>query len=438
MTGKRYALVNGHVLDGSADVEPRDGLAVVVTDGRFEVVAPEGELDLTGCERVDLGGGYLMPGLVNMHVHLASAGKAPKPDAKPVDYKGLMDKLGKYRLVKHMFYKMAQSYATTELMSGVTTLRAVGGLFDIDGRVRDAVNAGKVAGPRIIAANTGVSVPGGHFAGSLATEATSPEEAARDVRRAVESGADIVKLMITGGVMDATAEGEPGALRMAPELVKAACDEAHRLGRVVAAHVESTEGVRVALENGVDTIEHGAKPTPEILQLFHERGAALICTLSPAIPYALFPLEVSHCGELGRRNGRIVFEGVKDCARACLAEGIPVGLGTDTGCPFITHYNMWREIRYFAHYCEVSNAFALHTATLGNARIAGIADEVGSIEPGKRADFIVSARNPLDDLENLRHLMMVTHDGAIVRDPTYKPLPGVDEALDACDREILG
>ena len=225
MAASRYALVNGYVLDGSADMKPREGLVVVVSDGKFEAVAPERELDLSGCVRIDLAGGYIMPGLVNMHVHLASAGKAPKPNAKPVDYKGLMEKLGKYRPVKHLFYKMAKKYAATELKSGVTTLRAVGGLFDIDGRVRDAVEAGKVAGPRIIAANTGVSVPGGHFAGSLATEATTPEEAAADVRRAVESGADIIKLMITGGVMDATAEGEPGALRMPPELVKAACDD---------------------------------------------------------------------------------------------------------------------------------------------------------------------------------------------------------------------
>ncbi len=436
----RYALVGGHVLDGTAEMQAQSGLAVIVSDGKFEAVVPDGSPALEGCKLIDLHGAYLAPGLINMHVHLAAAGRAPKPkaDNKPVDYKGLMDKLGKHALVRRVCYLMARDFAKTELMSGVTTLRAVGGLFDIDGRVRDAINAGRTQGPRIIAANTGISVPGGHFAGSLATEAHSPEEAAEHVRRAIDSGADIVKLMITGGVMDASEEGEPGALRMPPELVKAACDEAHRQGRIVAAHVESTEGVRVALENGVDTIEHGAKPTPEVLRLFHERNAALICTLSPALPYALFPLEVSNCGEVGKRNGQIVFQGIQDCANACLAEGIPVGLGTDTGCPFITHYSMWREVRYFAHYCHVSNAFALHTATLGNARIAGIAHETGSIEAGKRADFLVCEANPLEDLSALRHLKMVAHDGAIANDPRPRIVPGVDEPLDKAEKEIFG
>ena len=435
-----YALVGGHLLDGTEGMQPRDGLAVVVRKGRFEAIVDDSSEVLDTCELVDLKGAYLAPGLINMHVHLAAAGRAPKAKQanKPVDYKGLMDKLGKHALVRRICFLMARDFAKTELMSGVTTLRAVGGLFDIDGRVRDAIDAGRIQGPRIIAANTGVSVPGGHFAGSLATEARTPEEAVQQVRQELESGADIVKLMITGGVMDATEEGEPGALRMAPELVKAACDEAHRQGRVVAAHVESTEGVMVALQNGVDTIEHGATPTPEMLELFAEHKAALICTLSPALPYALFPLEVSNCGEVGQRNGRIVFQGIQDCANACLAAGIPVGLGTDTGCPFITHYSMWREVRYFAHYCHVSNAFALHTATLGNARIAGIDHETGSIEQGKRADFLVCERNPLEDLSALRHLKMVAHDGNLVTNPRVRLVPGVDETIDRAEREIFG
>ncbi len=435
---QRYTLVNGYVLDGTEQMEPTGGLAVVVSDGRFEAILPDSDPALAGIERIDLGGAYLAPGLINMHVHLAAAGKPPREDTgkKPVDYKGLMDKLGKWRLVRRLFYRMAQSYAKSELLGGVTTMRAVGGLWDLDGRVRDDIEAGRLQGPRILAANTAVSVPGGHFAGSLATEARTPEEAAEHVRQIAATNPDLIKIMITGGVMDATAEGEPGALRMPPEMVRAACDEAHKLGFIVAAHVESTEGVRVALEGGVDTVEHGGAPTPEVMELFRKTGSALISTFSPVVPYTFFPLEVAKCGELGRKNGRIVFEGMRDMANACLEQGIPVGLGTDTGCPFITHYNMWREVRYFAHFCGVSNAFALHTATLGNARIAGLENECGSIKAGKRADFIVCEANPLEDLSALRHLKMVAHDGRVIRDPRPRPIPGVDDPLDAAEKEL--
>ena len=120
--------------------------------------------------------------------------------------------------------------------------------------------------------------------------------------------------MITGGVLDAKAKGEPGELKMSPEIVKACCDVAHKNGLTVAAHVESPEGVRVALENGVDTIEHGAKPDDEIIKLFKDRKAAHICTISPALPFALFDREISGASEMAQYNGNIVFEGVIDCA----------------------------------------------------------------------------------------------------------------------------
>ena len=191
----------------------------------------------------------------------------------------------------------------------------------------------------------------------------------------------------------------PGAPGFAPEVLPAfhaPCAgggaiplEAQRLGLKVAAHAESPEGVKVALENGVDTVEHGAKPDAEMLRLFKERGAALVATLSPALPFALFDRELIGATEVQQYNGQIVFDGIIDCAKACLAAGIPVGLGTDTGCPYITHYDMWREVNYFQKYCGVSNSFALYTATLGNAKIAGLDAEIGSIAPGKCADFVI-------------------------------------------------
>ena len=212
--------------------------------------------------------------------------------------------------------------------------------------------------------------------------------------------------------------------------MKAACDAAHALHLPVAAHVKSPEGVRVALENGVDTIEHGARPDGEILALFRERGAALVATLSPALPYALFDRSVSGVSETEQYNGDVVFRGIIDCARACLENGIPVGLGTDTGCPYITHYDMWRELCYFVKYCGVKPAFALHSATLGNAALAGIAGETGSIQPGKCADMIVCAADPLADLTALRTLDMVIKSGYRVEHPQVKKMDNVERELD--------
>ena len=275
-------------------------------------------------------------------------------------------------------------------------------------------------GCRILAANMAVSVPGGHMAGSLAYEATSAEEAAMYVRKIAGGKPDLIKLMITGGVLDARAMGEPGELKMPPEYVRAACDVAHELGLKVAAHVESPEGVRVALENGVDTIEHGAAPDETILKLFKERGAADICTISPALPFALFDQSVSHVNDMGKYNGQIVFDGIIECARKCLEAGIPVGLGTDTGCPYVTHTDMWRELNYFHRYCGVTNKFALYSATLGNAKIAGIDAFTGSIEPGKCADLIVTEENPLTNLTNLRKVDMVMAFGKLHKNPKVK------------------
>ena len=111
--------------------------------------------------------------------------------------------------------------------------------------------------------------------------------------------------------------------------------------------MESPQGVQVALENGVDTIEHGALPSEAIIQLFQDRKACQVATLSPALPFALFDRHVSHVSEMEQYNGKIVFDGIVECAKACLANGIPFVLGTDTGCPYITHYDMWREVNYF-------------------------------------------------------------------------------------------
>ena len=327
-------------------------------------------------------------------------------------------------------YRVVAGFANTELMSGVTTIRTVGGLGDFDTRLRDEIADGKRVGPRILAANRGISVPGGHMAGSVAVAADSIEAALAQIEQSEKENVDLIKLMITGGVLDAKAKGVPGELKMAPEMVKAVCEKAHKKGYKVAAHVESPEGVKVALANGVDSIEHGAKADEEMIRLFQENKAFLCTTISPALPYALFERSVSNASEVEQYNGNVVFDGIISCAKAALENGIPVVLGNDVGCPWITQYDFWRELYYFQKYVGVSNSFALYTATGRSAELAGIGDITGTITPGKCADMIVTEGNPLEDLRYLRHVRMVVARGNMIRDPKVKINETVRAELD--------
>ena len=423
---KRYALTNCVILDGSEHMEPQTGRAVCI-DGEKITEITDAQHIPAGYETVDLGGRYVLPGLINMHVHLPASGK---PKKKASDPKKLVKLITSCGLMNKIGVNLCEGYAKTELLSGVTTIRTVGGVADYDTRIRDLAAAGKILAPRVLASNMAISVPGGHMAGSLAYEAHTAAEAAAFVEKIAGDKPDLIKLMITGGVLDAEVVGEPGVLRMPPALVRAACDKAHSLGMLVAAHVESPEGVIVALQNGVDSIEHGAQPTQEMLDLFKERGAFQISTISPALPYALFDRSISHATYEQQENGKIVFDGIIALAKANLASGVPVGLGTDVGCPYITHYDMWRELNHFVKYCGVTPTFALYSATKLNARLAGIGDVTGGVEIGKQADLIVCTDDPLKSPSALRTLDMVVKGGYRIDKPQVKKMPEVERELD--------
>ncbi len=422
----KYALINGKLLDGTENMQVREGVSILVENGFIKDIAENGA-DLSGYEKIDLKGKYIMPGLINMHVHLAGNGK---PQKKQRDNEKLVNKILSTSLTRAVAYNLVSSFAKTELLSGVTTIRTVGGLGNFDTRLRDDINSGKKQGPRILAANTGISVPGGHMAGSVAIAAKNIDEALAQLEKSRKENVDLIKLMITGGVMDAKEKGVPGELKMSPEMVKAVCDKAHEYGYTVAAHVESPEGVRVALENGVDSIEHGAKPDGHIINLFKERGAFLCTTLSPALPYALFDRSLTNATEVEQYNGNVVFKGIIECSKAAIENNIPVVLGNDVGCPWITQYDFYRELYYFTKYVGVSNKFALYTATLNSARMAGIDDVTGSIEKGKSADMIVTEKNPLDDIRALRNIDTVIFCGNIINNPKVKVKKKVSKELD--------
>ncbi len=413
-------------------MQVQEGQVILVGNERITEILPAEEagkrnLKASGYEEIDLQGKYILPGLINMHVHLAGNGK---PQKKQRDNEALVKKIMSNGLTKAIAYHMVCGFAKDELYSGVTTIRTVGGLGDFDTRLRDDIAAGKKPGPRILAANEGISVPGGHMAGSVAIAAGSIEEALQHLEIAKAQKVDLVKLMITGGVLDAKEKGVPGELKMAPEMVKAVCDKAHAMGYKVAAHVESPKGVKVALQNVVDSIEHGAKADEEMIALFKEHNAFLCTTLSPALPYALFDRSITNASEVEQFNGNVVFEGIIDCAKAAIANDIPVVLGNDVGCPWITQYDFWRELYYFHKYVGVSNTFALYTATCRGAEMAGIGDITGTLEPGKCADMIVVEKNPLEDIRALRNVDMVVSQGKVLRSPKVKKKQIVETELD--------
>lgn len=433
-TNNSIAFTNATLLDGTASMEPRPNMTVTVNRGVITGIAPDAIARIEdGARVIDLAGAYLLPGLINMHVHLCGSGKPVSAG----DAGSLMKKLDN-PVGRAIVRRILKSSAQQQLASGVTTVRGAGDPLLCDLDVRDAINAGKYPGPRLVSPGTGVTVPGGHGAGLFAQVANTPQEAASMVQSLAQRGVDVIKLFVTGGVFDATEPGEPGVVRMSPEVAQASCEAAHKLGIPVMAHVESTEGVRIALAAGVDTIEHGAPMDDEIRDLYLSRSgaqlagrpASVTCTISPALPFTLLDPKKTHSTEVQKINGDIVCSGIIESAKQALAAGIPVGLGTDSSCPYVTQYDMWREVAYFAKYADVSNAFALHTATQVNAQLLGLGDICGTIEVGKEADIIAVKSNPLDDLSALREVTHVMARGVLADKLRVKHLPKLDAELD--------
>ena len=178
--------------------------------------------------------------------------------------------------------------------------------------------------------------------------------------------------------------------------------------------------------------------TPEILDLY--RGSAgtqlpgrlpsVTCTISPALPFVLLDPEKTHSTDVQKTNGDIVCAGIIDSAREALDAGISVGLGTDSSCPYVTQYDMWREVAYFAKYVGVSNAFALHTATQVNAQLLGLGNVTGIIELGRDADILVTRENPLDDLSVLREPLHVMARGVMADRLRVRRNAELDRELD--------
>ncbi|MDD6466718.1 MAG: amidohydrolase family protein [Erysipelotrichaceae bacterium] len=421
----KYVLTHLNVLEKEQFVQDRN---VYIEDGKI-VQITDGNADVSGWTVYDCKGKYGMPGLINMHAHLFGSGKPSKVLGGGSLQKAVI-RLASTKLGHRIVDAMMEANVKQALFSGCTTVRSMGDFFYRDVILRDRIEKGEVDGPRLLVSGPAITVSGGHGDGTFAITGNTVDELKERVLQNQKQGVDWIKICITGGVMDAKVKGEPGELKMNLQQAKAVCDMAHSLGYRVASHTESPEGMKVAIQAKVDTIEHGSLMDDEDIKQCLEQGSSLICTISPALPLAEFPSQLTKLNDLCVYNSRVVLDQMIAGSQKALQSGIAVGLGTDCSCPFSTPYNMWRELYYATKYLGVSNAQAIAMATIENAKILHLEDHIGSIEYGKDADILVLENDPLQDIRALEKLDMVISRGKIYEHPAVKKAMELEKYLD--------
>ncbi len=423
-----YAIINANLLNGTRDMEVQPDRTVLVDGNKIIKIGKDVRIP-DGYKVYNLSHKYLLPGLINMHVHLFGTGKPSKNISGGPTQKYVI-KFIKTPVGHVVLDQIVKRDALMALHSGTTTLRCVGDFEYADVKLRDKIRRGELVGPRMIVSGPALTVTNGHGDGTFAVVCDTVEAVHEQVRKNLEHGVDFIKICNTGGVMDSTEKGHAGILRMPGEITKAIVEDAHKAGVIVASHTESTEGVRQALEAGVDSIEHGAPMDEEIMKLYKEKGSFVTCTISPALPIAKLDKELTKMTDVHLYNGDMVARGIIESARQGVENGIPVALGTDAACPFAMQYNMWRELAYFKENVGVDNRFALYSATLNNARLLKMDDKIGSIEEGKLADMIVTDENPLENLRTLSNVRMVFVDGNVIEQPNVRKFDNIETELD--------
>ena len=430
-----------NLFDGRLDSDLQRDVTILVklekvgeaTEGTITHIEPSAEIEIPPDFRViDLAGRYAIPGLINAHCHLFGDGKPRAVASAPDSILALFVKLMNSWLGSVYMKSTMRKNAQTALNSGVTTLRTVGDFNYYDVQIRDEIEAGKVLGSRLLVSGKGICVTGGHgWYISYVTD--NPWDGRKAVRKILRHGADLIKILSTGGVMDSKRLGEAGRAQMTVEEIAAICDEAHRAGYKVATHCESTLGIREALLGGVDSIEHGAPIPDELIPLFKDNPKALngyttlVSTISAALDLSELGVDVLKIPPIVQQNAEIIRDGMISGLKTAIEAGIPVGMGTDASVPFVPHYEFWRELVYYQHFAGVSNRRAINIATEQNAILLGIEGITGTLEAGKSADLVVLDDNPLDDLMALENVTHVIHRGHLIENPTYKRVKALEE-----------
>jgi imidazolonepropionase-like amidohydrolase len=374
---------NGKVFTGLND--KLEDLTIVIEGKRIKEVASEINLDdYPDAKIVDAKGQTVLPGLIDCHVHIASEGNADF-------FKTQYDAVPRQTLRAAMIAKKM-------LDAGFTTVRNMGSGDNVDIELAKAIDQGMVEGCRIIPSGRCICMTGGHgwFNGR---EVDGPNEARKGAREQLKAGAQVIKIMATGGVM--TEGVEPGSPQLTIEEMKAAVEEAHKAGRKTATHAQGTEGIKNAILAGLDTIEHGIFLNEEVINMMLERNVALIPTL--VAPYQINKggIEAGIPEYAVKKSMRIADSHVNSYKMA-LDAGVTIAMGTDSGTPLNKPGKNAMELELMVEH-GMDEVTALKAATSVAAKVIDRSDIIGSLEAGKFADIVIFEGNPLEDIKVLHN-----------------------------------
>lgn len=388
----------------AVDETAQKRMAIELVDGKITRVAPMGEAITWQGEVIDLSERFVMPGMIDAHVHVASGGGVGEFDNRE-------------KLIGTCVFDAVER-ALADLHAGFTTIRDEGGQNFVDVSLRDAIEAGRIRGPRMVVSGICIGATGGHADTHLAPQypletaliVDSPDAARKAARFNLKYGANQIKLMATGGVL--SVGDEPGAQELTEEEMRAAVEIAHMHGKPVSAHAHGAAGILAAVRAGVDSIEHGMMMDEACVELMDKQGTYLVPTIIAArqiviggadlgLPPA-FIEKAAQCLENQQRN-----------LQKCRAAGLLIGFGTDAGTPGNPHGMQAREL---ALMCEAGfrPAEALLAATRVNADLIRRPD-IGTIQPGKMADIIALEDSPLEDIRAMEAVDFVMKGGEVIR-----------------------
>ncbi len=402
----------GRVIDGVTD-RVAERQTIVVDAGRIVAIEPGFRAAATGDQVIDLSSGTVLPGLMDMHVHITSENSRAselnrfKQDAADIALDGVV-------------------YAGRTLLAGFTTVRDLGSSFNTDIALRNAINAGKVPGPRIFAAGKAIASTGGHgdpsngMADYLGQDDNGPTEGVADgvadamqaVRQRYKDGADVIKITATGGVLSIAKNGMNP--QFTEEEIRAIVATAHDYGFTVAAHAHGTEGIKRAIRGGVNSIEHGTFLDDEAMRLMKERGTFYVPTISAGQYVYERAQEPGFLPELVRPKALAVGPQIQKTFAKAWKAGVPIMFGTDTGVS--AHGQNAREFALMVEAGMPAMA-AIKSATSVPAKFLGIDDHVGSVAVGKQADLVAVRGDPLADITAMQRVSFVMKEGVVYKAP---------------------